>query len=308
MTDLSCLELMDYSETLIDAFLDYLALERRLSGNTLDSYRRDLDRFHFFLNEMYGVELIDVSRIHIVAFMNWERANGISARTISRRMSALRTYYSYLMDMKRIKKSPLENLDSPRLATLLYDILSCDEVKKILDSPDVSDNEGLRVKVILELLYGTGIRASELVDMKISNLLERERVIRITGKGRKTRIIPLHREGWEWLARYMAKSRPILLGGNKQTENVFVKSSGKDFTRQDCWKVLKKYAGWAGITKRVYPHILRHSFATHMLEGGADLRTLQELLGHQSIATTEIYTNIVEEYKRKVFEKTHPRA
>jgi integrase/recombinase XerD len=299
---------VDYFENQIDNFLDYLALERRLSRNTIDAYRRDLELFKNFLSEMYGIELSDVSRVHIISFMNYERANGTSSRTVSRRMSALRTYYTYLLDIKHLKKSPLENLDSPHLVSKLYDILSRDEVRKILDSPDIANPEELRDKVILELLYGTGIRASELVEMKISNLNIKEKIIRITGKGNKTRIVPLHDEGWRWIQKYLAESRPELIDKNRQVDLLFVKKSGKKFTRQDLWKVLRKYANCAGIDKRVYPHILRHSFATHMLEGGADLRSLQELLGHQSIATTEIYTNIVEEYKRKVFEKTHPRA
>jgi integrase/recombinase XerD len=292
----------------IENFLDHLALERRLSRNTTDAYRRDLARFKNFVDEIYGIELGSVSRLHIVAFMNSERACGISPRTVSRRISSLRTFYDFLIDKRMINRSPVDELDSPRIVPGLYEILSREEVNMLLAAPDVSDDEGMRDKAILELMYGTGMRASEVVNLKLRDLIREEKVIRVTGKGSKTRFVPFHDEGWSWLLKYIAESRAKLSRHPASFEIVFVKKSLKLFTRQDLWKVLRKYAEWAGLNDRVYPHMLRHSFATHLLEGGIDLRSLQELLGHESIATTEIYTNIVEEHKKKVFTKTHPRA
>jgi len=299
---------MFINDNIIESFLSHLTLERRLSRNTIDAYRKDLERFNGFLDEIYGIDLATASRVSIIAFINSERSKGISARTVSRRMSTLRTFYNYLVNQKIITSTPIDEIDSPRMSSNLYEILSQNEIGKLLSSPDVSDDEGLRDRAILELMYGTGIRASELVDLKLGDLIKEEKVIKVTGKGSKTRFVPLHDEGWKWLETYINQARSRLLAKSIASDKVFVKKTRKLFTRQDLWKILQKYARLAGLTVRVYPHILRHSFATHMLEGGIDLRSLQELLGHESIATTEIYTNIVEEHKKKVFMHSHPRA
>jgi len=299
---------MFINDNIIESFLSHLTLERRLSRNTIDAYRKDLERFNDFLDEIYGIDLTTASRVSIIAFINSERSKGISARTVSRRMSALRTFYNYLVNQKIISSTPIDEIDSPRMSSSLYEILSQNEIGMLLSSPDVSDDEGLRDRAILEIMYGTGIRASELVDLKLGDLIKEEKVIKVTGKGSKTRFVPLHDEGWKWLETYINKARSRLLAKSIASDKVFVKKTRKLFTRQDLWKILQKYARLAGLTVRVYPHILRHSFATHMLEGGIDLRSLQELLGHESIATTEIYTNIVEEHKKKVFMHSHPRA
>ena len=299
---------MFINDNIIESFLSHLTLERRLSRNTIDAYRKDLERFNGFLDEIYGIDLATASRVSIIAFINSERSKGISARTVSRRMSALRTFYNYLVNQKIITSTPIDEIDSPRMSSNLYEILSQNEIGKLLSSPDVSDDEGLRDRAILELMYGTGIRASELIDLKLGDLIKEEKVIKVTGKGSKTRFVPLHDEGWKWLETYINQARSRLLAKSIASDKVFVKKTRKLFTRQDLWKILQKYARLAGLTVRVYPHILRHSFATHMLEGGIDLRSLQELLGHESIATTEIYTNIVEEHKKKVFMHSHPRA
>jgi integrase/recombinase XerD len=301
----------------LESFRNYLEFERQLSQNTVAAYVRDLRRFEDFLSEVYGLPLADASRLQTIAFFNSERSLGISAKTISRRMSSVRSFYDFLVREKIISNSPVADIDSPKIPSNLYEVLTLNDVEKILTSIDISSDEGVRDKAILELMYGTGIRASELVEMKLDDIDWKQKVIRITGKGKKTRIVPFHEDGFQYLENYVSKARKNILKpqnaiskhvGRQSSSYVFLRTSGQPITRQDLWKIIKKSADWAGLKKRVYPHIFRHSYATHMLEGGADLRTLQEILGHESLATTEIYTNILEDYKRKVFAKTHPRA
>jgi integrase/recombinase XerD len=291
----------------IESFLDYLAWERRLSMNTVNSYRRDLAILNDFADELYGTGLTCISRPQLIAFLNHQRNSGVSPRTIARRMSAFRGFFDYLLSQRLIEVSPLSDIDTPRINPGLYEILTINEVNLLISAPDTTSDEGIRDRMILEVMYGTGLRASEMVNLKLTDLDSKDGIIRITGKGSKTRIVPLHKEGWSWIKKYLSKPRTHLISSGVNPYLV-VKKGKRSFTRQDLWKVLKKYSDWAGLKKNVYPHVLRHSFATHLLEGGADLRVLQELLGHEDLSTTEIYTNIVEERKRQVFSKSHPRA
>jgi integrase/recombinase XerD len=261
-----------------------------------------------FLDEFYDSSIMETTRAQVIDFINHENARGISSRTIARRISAIRGFYKYISINKSRELSPVADIQIPKTDKNLYEVLSRDEVDKLLNAVDIHSDEGIRDKAVLELMYGTGLRATELVKLELSDLNQKEKVVRITGKGGKTRIVPLHQDGWLWLEKYLTQPRARLLQNKTGVKRVFVKTRSKQFTRQDLWKLIRKYAGWAGLKKRVYPHILRHSFATHMLENGADLRVLQELLGHESLATTEIYTNIVEDFKRKVFLDSHPRA
>lgn len=299
---------MIFHDSKIEKFLDYLALECRLSRNTIDAYRRDLVLLAIFLDEFYDSSIIQTTRAQVIGFISHENARGISSRTIARRISAIRGFFKYVSINNSSELSPVADIQIPKTDKNLYDVLSRDEVDKLLNAVDIHSDEGIRDKAVLELMYGTGLRASELVKLELSDLNQKEKVIRITGKGGKTRIVPLHQDGWLWLEKYLSQPRARLIQNKTGVKRVFVKTRSKQFTRQDLWKLIRKYAGWAGLKKRVYPHILRHSFATHMLENGADLRVLQELLGHESLATTEIYTNIVEDFKRKVFLDSHPRA
>jgi integrase/recombinase XerD len=308
---------MNSSFSEIESFNNHLEFERQLSQNTVAAYVRDIHRLEEFLSELYGIPLADASRLQIIAFFNSERSIGISSKSISRRMSSTRSFYEFLVREKIISNSPVADIDSPKMPSNLYEILTLNEVEQILKSIDVSSDDGIRDKAILELMYGTGIRASELVDMKLDDIDWKQKVIRITGKGKKTRLVPFHEDGFQHLENYISQARKNILKppnaiskqvSRQNSSYVFLRNSGQPISRQDLWKIIKKSADWAGLKKRVYPHIFRHSFATHMLEGGADLRTLQEILGHESLATTEIYTNILEDYKRKVFTKTHPRA
>lgn len=292
----------------IQKYLDYLTLERRLSPNTVTSYRQDIIRLAKFLDENYETKPSDSTRPQIIAFINNESVKGISSKTVARRISSLRGYFDFLIKNKVIETSPLTDIGLPKLNVTLYDILTQDEVNRLISAVDINSDEGFRDRTIIELLYGTGMRASELVNLKISNLDKSQKIIRVSGKGDKVRIVPFHDDGWNWIEKYINGPRPRLLQNAAFIEKLIVKKPSKPFTRQDLWKMLRKYSQLAGIKKRVYPHILRHSFATHMLENGADLRSLQELLGHENLATTEIYTNLVEKYKRKVFSKFHPRA
>lgn len=297
-----------YQNLDIETFLDYLALERRLSNNTIDSYRRDLTLLAVYLEEFHDSSIGETSRAQIIGFLNNENRRGISARTIARRISAIRGYFNYVLKNKPNKISPVVDIQVPKMDKNLYEILTRDEVEMLLSAVDTQSDEGIRDRAILELMYGTGMRASELVNLRLSDLNSNERVVRITGKGGKTRIVPLYDDGWLWIEKYLSEARKHLLTRAGMTNSLFVKHKEKALTRQDLWKLINKYSEWAGLKKRVYPHIFRHSFATHMLENGADLRVLQELLGHESLTTTEIYTNIVEDYKRKVFLESHPRA
>ena len=223
-------------------------------------------------------------------------------------MSSMRGFYNYLKREKVIKNSPVTDIDSPKIVHALFEILTKEEIHKLISAPDTSDDTGIRDRMILEILYGTGMRATELINLKLTDLFKQDNQIRVTGKGSKTRVVLLHDEGWKWIDKYLSGPRERLLESKHGNANLVVKNPSKPFTRQDLWAVLKKYSGWAGLNRRVYPHILRHSYATHMLEGGADLRALQELLGHEDLATTEVYTSILEEHKKQVFAESHPRA
>ena len=292
----------------IRKYLDFLTLERRLSDNSVKAYHQDIKQLQKFLQKNYETPPEESTRPQVIDFLNQERTKGISPKTIARRISSLRGFFDFLLTNKTIETSPISDLTLPKLNLTLYEILTKDEVNDLISAVDTNTDIGIRDRAIIELMYGTGMRASELVGLKITNLDKSQKVIRVTGKGAKTRIVPLHDEGWNWIEKYLHGPRSNLLKNAAFKEKLIVKKPDKPFTRQDLWKMLRKYAFEAGLKKRVYPHILRHSFATHMLENGADLRSIQELLGHENLSSTEIYTNLVEEYKRKVFSQTHPRA
>ncbi|MDE5833596.1 MAG: site-specific tyrosine recombinase XerD [Desulfovibrio sp.] len=292
--------------SLIRPWLDFLLAQKGLSANTAEAYGQDLDNFLIFLIELDGEEasFIEVKPETILLYMAWQRAKDNAATTIKRRLSALKSFYGYLLDEELISQSPVALLDSPKKPFCLPDVLSREEIVKILDSPRLDKRGGFRDRCVLELLYACGLRASELTGLRLPNLDAQRGVISVWGKGAKERFVPMHSLMRDLLLEYLEKWRPLF---HPAEDYVFLNPSGKGLTRQAIWKTIRKYALTAGIAKTVSPHTFRHSFATHLLEGGADLRVAQLLLGHASIAATQIYTHVEASRLIAIHKKFHPR-
>lgn len=296
---------MKLNENLINDFIDYLRFERRLSKNTIVSYQRDLEKYRFFLNRNKIKEILNVSNDQILYFLEFLYKTQNSS-SVSRILSTLRTFYKYLVRDGKIQKNPFSSIKNPKLPKKILEILDEQEVKKFLESIPSSSYLELRDKAMFELLYACGMRVSEIVDLKLSDIDFDEGLIRFIGKGNKERITPIGDTAKNCLDKYIRAAR-YNLERERKSENVFLNRNGQKLTRQGFWKILKKYAGKVNISKNLYPHLFRHSYATHMLERGADLRIVQELLGHSSISTTEIYTNINKKHVKETYFKYHPR-
>ena len=292
----------------VDEYLAILKLERNLSDNSINSYRSDLNKFIGFLNEAKINDLSEVSHKMIAEFVQRLKKEGLSSSSIARYLSSIRGFFDYLIASNYLEKDPTEKVSSTKIARNLPVVLSFDEVEKILDLPRDDDKLGLRDKAILELLYSSGLRVSELIDLKVSDLILDAEMIRVLGKGSKQRIVPIGSSAIKWLNNYMTKSRPLLEKKAKSKNYVFLNTRGTKLSRMGVWKIVDKYTKEAGIKKEVHPHTFRHSFATHLLEGGADLRSVQEMLGHSDISTTQIYTHIDREYIKQVHKDFHPRG
>ncbi|MDY6842730.1 MAG: site-specific tyrosine recombinase XerD [Thermodesulfobacteriota bacterium] len=292
---------------LIDKFINYLAIERGLSRNTLESYSGDLLKFTRFLMGIGLYNIQDISREHLLSFLSMLKETGLDARSVARNLVSIRMFYRYLIAENYTEKNPVEDLPSPRVPFKLPDVLSQTEVEDLLSQPDLNKPAGKRDKVMLELLYATGIRVSELVLLRLRDINFAGGYITLMGKGEKERLVPVAEPVLVIMRDYLNEARIKLLKG-KVSDFLFVNPSGKQITRQGFWKNIKKYAMCVGINKNITPHVLRHSFATHMLLGGADLRTLQILLGHSDISTTQIYTHISIENLKEVYKIHHPRA
>jgi len=285
----------------LQAFLDGLAVERGLSVNTIDAYRRDLTHHLHFLGGQDVEDLSGVEESQLIVYLGRLRRGGAAPATVMRKMSALRTFYRYLMREEAIAADPTSNLPSGRLLRRLPSVLSVEEVGRLLAQPDTGTRRGLRDRAMLELLYATGLRVSELVGLGRGDINLDLGVVRCIGKGSKERIVPVGRPAIEAVRAYLDSRRdaaPPLFMGNK----------GQPITRVAVWRIVRRYARGAGIRAPISPHALRHSFATHMLEGGADLRSIQELLGHVNIVTTQIYTHVSIDHLREVHRAYHPRA
>jgi integrase/recombinase XerD len=291
---------------LIDSFLDYLSVERGLSKNTILAYQQDLNIYLDFLSK-HGINALSkAAKNDIVEFMLSERAKGISTSSISRRLAAIRMFHRFLTRERILKNDPTALIDSPRLWKKVPDALSLSEVEELINQPDPRDRQGVRDKAILETLYATGMRVSEAADLKIHNLNLDVGFLRCIGKGNKERVIPLGKKAIHSINRYLEFSRPYFLKG-KTSEYFFVNRSGARLSRQSIWKLIKRYAKKSKIKKPIKVHTLRHSFATHLLERGADLRSVQEMLGHSNISTTQIYTHIDKDRLKSVHRMFHPR-
>jgi integrase/recombinase XerD len=283
------------------AFLDSLAVERGLSANTLQAYRRDLlHHLRFLLSRGIG-EATGVKESHLIAYLGQLRRSAAAPATVMRKLSALRAFYRHLVREERIPADPTTNLPPARLLRRLPSVLTIAEVKDLLRQPDVNTRRGLRDRAMLELLYAAGLRVSESVGLKRGDLNLELGLVRCVGKGSKERIVPVG-------APALAAVRAYLAARRDAAAPLFLGNKGRPLTRVAFWRIISRYARQAGIRTPVSPHTLRHSFATHMLEGGADLRAIQELLGHADIATTQIYTHISVDRLREVYQAYHPRA
>ncbi len=299
---------MSHVDTIVDVFLDALWMERGLSENTLSAYRRDLQQFADWLGYQPGARnLLEVVGEDIRCYLDARHTKKISARSNARLISSLRNFYRYLHREKRIIEDPSALIDAPRQGRSLPKSLSEADVEALLAAPDVSTDLGLRDRCMLEVLYACGLRVTELTGLKLTEINLRQGVLRVCGKGDKQRLAPLGEEAIEWLEKYRAEARPVLLAGSL-CDTLFVTQRRQGMTRQAFWHIIKRYAGQAGIDKPLSPHTLRHAFATHLLNNGADLRVVQLLLGHSNLSTTQIYTHVARERLKILHSEHHPRG
>jgi integrase/recombinase XerD len=294
-------------DKLIERFIHYLAVERGLALNTLQSYQRDLISYVEFLQKQNVRDLNQTRRANIIAYLADLQRKGRATSTISRNLASLRAFYGFLLRDGLIDGDPTVNLESPKIEKRLPKVLTVQEVEKLLESPDTGTIAGLRDKAMLELLYATGIRVSELVALNLSDVNLNMGFLKCYGKGSKERIIPLGSVALKFLSDFVMRSRSQMLRDQAE-ESLFLNHHGQRLSRQGFWKIIKKYAQEARIDKEITPHTLRHSFATHLLENGADLRAVQEMLGHADISTTQIYTHLTKSRLKEVYAKAHPRA
>jgi len=295
-------------QKLIHEFINYLSVERGLAMNTLESYGRDLRQYSQFLEQDDSESSLDtVSRATIINYLLYLQAQGKATATIARRLAALKAFYQFLVREKRIKTDPTANLESPKLEKRLPRVLTVAEVERLLVQPDTSQPAGIRDRAMLELLYATGIRVSELVSLNVPDVNLEMGYIKCSGKGAKERIVPMGTLAVQTCRDYLQNARGKLVK-DRDEPALFVNHHGHRLTRQGFWKIVKKYAEDAKIDKEITPHTLRHSFATHLLENGADLRSVQEMLGHADISTTQIYTHVTRGRLKEVYARSHPRA
>lgn len=290
----------------LDDFIHYLQIERGLSENTLQSYARDLRTYARYLQENEVQEWAHVTRAKLTAYLRWLHDDGKSAATIARTLSSIRLFHQFLLREYGLKEDPSIHIDTPKKERKLPKILSSDEVDKLLTCPG-TDTLTIRNRAMLETLYATGLRVSELLALELDDLHLEMGFVRCFGKGSKERIVPLGDMAKARLEEYLNRSRKKLLK-SKASDILFVNHHGNPLSRQGFWKVLKQIARDAGIQKEITPHTLRHSFATHLLENGADLRAVQEMLGHADISTTQIYTHVTKTRLKDIYKTHHPRA
>ena len=289
-------------------YIIFLRIEKNLSPNTIEAYQRDLERYLKSLQEDAKLtDLNDVRQYHIRKYIRILTDVNLAQTSINRAFSAIRSFHNYLTGEDIIKNNPVLTLDMPKTTRKLPEVLSPDEIDMILDTVETDKSLGIRDLAVLEILYSGGLRVTEACDLKLTDLLLDAEMLRITGKGNKQRLVPFGPKALERLNQYLTKERPSLARKKKNRGRVFLSRNGLPLTRMAVWLILKKWVGLAGIKKDVSPHTLRHSFATHLLEGGADLRAVQEMLGHSDIATTQIYTHLDKEYLKEVHRTFHPR-
>jgi integrase/recombinase XerD len=290
---------------MIDAFLDHLRVERRLSAHTLESYGRDLRGLAEFAAGL-GTTPEALDRQALETFVRRQVSRGLAPRSVARSVAAIRGYYRFMVLDRRLSASPADDLQPPRAWPALPKFLSLEQVDTLIAQPDVATPLGLRDRAMIELLYATGMRVSELIGVRTADLHLRERYLTCVGKGNKERLVPTGDEAIQWIERYQKISRPAILKG-RASPRLFLNVRGKPLSRIGFWKVLKQYARRADLPRSLSPHVVRHSFATHLLERGADLRSIQMMLGHSDLSTTQIYTHVLEARLRTVYDRFHPR-
>lgn len=291
---------------IISRYIDFLSVEKGLSSNTVESYKNDLIKFFQYLISR-RLEWTEIKRGHIDSYLAFTQNEGISAASISRYISSIRSFYNFALNEKITGINPVEDIELPRKPQKLPGFLSTEEVDRLLEAPDKSTPIGLRDAAMLELLYATGERVSEIINLKIEDVNMEEGYLLCTGKGDKQRLIPFGDKAGELISQYLVNSRPCFLKDSK-SPTLFISNRGEGLSRKTFWKMIKTYRLKAGIEKNFSPHTLRHSFATHLLERGADLRSVQMLLGHSDISTTQIYTHVNQLRMKSIYDKYHPRA
>ncbi len=295
-------------EIFLKEYLSLIRIEKNLSRNTIAAYKNDLTSFFRYLNNFGISDPSDISYQHLSSFFKALNNIGIASSSAARYYSSVKGFFHYLIKNNYINSNPVEKLSSPKLKKSLPTVLSVREVDQILSQPDIENKLGLRDKAVLELLYACGTRVSELINLKISDLYFSEEIIRVFGKGSKERLIPVGSSAIHWVNKYLVESRVLIQKKIKSENYVFLNNRGSKLSRMGIWKIVNRYSAEAGMSKQIHPHTFRHSFATHLLEGGADLRAVQEMLGHVDISTTQIYTHIDQEYIKQVHKDYHPRG
>jgi integrase/recombinase XerD len=291
---------------LVDGYLDHLRVARRLAENSIDAYGRDLAALVGFA-EGRGRALVDLGREDLEAFVRDLMAAGRSPRSVARTVACVRGFFRFLAIDRRVPANPAEDLAAPRAWRLLPKSLPPDVVDRLIDAPDTSTPRGQRDRALIELLYATGLRVSELVGLKVADLNLDAGYLVCTGKGRKQRVVPIGEQARTWVTRYLRDARLVLLHGRTSPWLLVNARRGGRLTRMGCWKILKGYGRELGIAAQLTPHVLRHSFATHLLDRGADLRAIQAMLGHADLSTTQIYTHVLEARLRTIYDQFHPR-
>src|SRR5437762_3085748 len=292
---------------LLDGFSDFLALEQGASPRTSEAYRRDVERLALYAMAKGARAPTDISSRLLREFVYHLKDLGLAPASIRRNVSSVRTYFRFLLGDGHVVRDPSERLETPKRWRSLPDVLSVDEVGRLLAAPSLDDPLTFRDRALLELAYGAGLRVSEWITLAVRDVLLEEKLVRVFGKGSKERLVPIGRSAIGAVATYVRELRPHLEKGSGKGV-LFLNARGEPLSRMGAWKILRRYVERAGIEKAVSPHTLRHSFATHLLEGGADLRAVQEMLGHADISTTQIYTHVDREYLRQVHKRYHPRS
>lgn len=291
----------------IKSFLNYLNFEKGLSENTLLAYKNDIKNYLEYIHSLKIDDLENVSHHHINNFIIYLYELGLNEASRVRYLSSVRSFHKFLVEEKKLKQDVTEKVVFPKCKKKLPEVLSFDEIQKLINTIDTNTIAGIRDRALVEILYACGLRVSELCNLESKNIIWDYEILRITGKGNKERIVPIGSSAMHWLKEYINNARPLLLNNHDESA-IFINQRGKKLTRMGVWKILHNYAIKVGLEDKVHPHVFRHSFATHLLEGGADLRAVQEMLGHSDISTTQIYTNIDREYIKSVHKKYHPKA
>ena len=294
-------------DQLLDQFLHYLVVEKGLSQNTIEAYSRGLVRFVDHLKRKKIQDVRDVGKFDVKGFLLSLRKKNLNTKSVVRDLSAIRSFFRFLIQEGILETNPVEDLESPKVAKTLPEILNLKEIEQILEQPNLQTPLGMRDRAMLEILYATGMRVSELTHLPTHQVNLEGGYVLLYGKGSKERVVPLGSEAMKWVALYLKGARGALSKG-KESAFLFINRSGKEMSRQRFWRNLKDYAKKAGLHKRISPHLLRHSFASHLLERGADLRSVQMMLGHVDISTTQIYTHVTGERLKKVHKQYHPRG